>query len=317
MKNISEVLEGVKTIGIGGHVRPDGDCVGSCMALYLYIRTYFPDVDVSVYLDHPKPIFGHIDHIDDIKTEVEEGREFDLFITCDVSARDRLAVAGDAFDHAAKTVCIDHHVSNPGFADVNYIRGEVSSCCEVLYGLLDPDKVNRPIATAVYTGMIHDTGVFQYSATSPDTMRIAGELMKQEIPFSKIIDESFYEKTYLQLQVMGRVLAESILLQNGKCTVGYLRRRDMEFYGVEGSDLDGIVSQLRVTKDVEAAVFLYQTDEENYKVSTRSASYVDVAKIAAKYGGGGHVRAAGFSVAGDPEKRLNEIIEDIREQITD
>ena len=96
MKNISEVLEGVKTIGIGGHVRPDGDCVGSCMALYLYIRTYFPDVDVSVYLDHPKPIFGHIDHIDDIKTEVEEGREFDLFITCDVSARDRLAVAGDA-----------------------------------------------------------------------------------------------------------------------------------------------------------------------------------------------------------------------------
>ena len=80
MKNISEVLEGVKTIGIGGHVRPDGDCVGSCMALYLYIRTYFPDVDVSVYLDHPKPIFGHIDHIDDIKTEVEEGIEFDLFI---------------------------------------------------------------------------------------------------------------------------------------------------------------------------------------------------------------------------------------------
>ena len=78
MKNISEVLEGVKTIGIGGHVRPDGDCVGSCMALYLYIRTYFPDVDVSVYLDHPKPIFGHIDHIDDIKTEVEEGIEFDL-----------------------------------------------------------------------------------------------------------------------------------------------------------------------------------------------------------------------------------------------
>ena len=104
MKNISEVLEGVKTIGIGGHVRPDGDCVGSCMALYLYIRPYFPDVDVSVYLDHPKPIFGHIDHIDDIKTEVEEGIEFDLFITCDVSARDRLAVAGDAFDYVPDTV---------------------------------------------------------------------------------------------------------------------------------------------------------------------------------------------------------------------
>ena len=147
MKNIAEVLEGVKTVGIGGHIRPDGDCVGSCMALYLYIRKYFPDIDVNVYLDHPKPIFGHIESIDEIKTEVEEERIFDLFITCDVSARDRLALADNLFEHAKKTVCIDHHVSNSGFADVNHIRGEVSSCCEVLYGILDPDKVDLAVAT--------------------------------------------------------------------------------------------------------------------------------------------------------------------------
>ena len=120
---------------------------------------YFPDIDVNVYLDHPKPIFGHIESIDEIKTEVEEERIFDLFITCDVSARDRLALADNLFEHAKKTVCIDHHVSNSGFADVNHIRGEVSSCCEVLYGILDPDKVDLAVATAVYTGMIHDTGV--------------------------------------------------------------------------------------------------------------------------------------------------------------
>ena len=107
------------------------------------------------------------------------------------------------------------------------------------------------------------------------------------------------------------------LIKEGKAFVDELSAEEMREYNVLPKHLDGIVSQLRVTKDVEAAVFLYQTDEENYKVSTRSASYVDVAKIAAKYGGGGHVRAAGFSVAGDPEKRLNEIIEDIREQITD
>ena len=88
----------MKTVGIGGHVRPDGDCVGSCMALYLYIRTYFPDIDVNVYLDHPKPIFGHIECIDEIKTEADRWTEvFDLFITCDVSARDRLALAGALF----------------------------------------------------------------------------------------------------------------------------------------------------------------------------------------------------------------------------
>ena len=80
MKNIAEVLEGVKTVGIGGHIRPDGDCVGSCMALYLYIRKYFPDIDVNVYLDHPKPIFGHIESIDEIKTEADDS-VYDLFIT--------------------------------------------------------------------------------------------------------------------------------------------------------------------------------------------------------------------------------------------
>ena len=92
MKNISEVLTGVKTMGIAGHIRPDGDCVGSCMALYLYVTEHFPEIDVRIYLDHPKPVFSHIDRIGDIRTETDGDREFDLFVTCDVSARDRLAV---------------------------------------------------------------------------------------------------------------------------------------------------------------------------------------------------------------------------------
>lgn len=317
MKNIAEVLEGVKTVGIGGHIRPDGDCVGSCMALYLYIRKYFLDIDVNVYLDHPKPIFGHIESIDEIKTEVEEERIFDLFITCDVSARDRLALADNLFEHAKKTVCIDHHVSNSGFADVNHIRGEVSSCCEVLYGILDPDKVDLAVATAVYTGMIHDTGVFQYSSTSPETMRIAGELMKTGIPFSRIIDESFYQKTYIQNQVMGRVLAESILLQNGTCIIGYLRKKDMDFYGVTGSDLDGIVSQLRLTRGVEVAIFIYELETQSFKVSLRSNGRVDVNKVAVFFGGGGHTRAAGCDLQGSMYDVINNITAEIEKQLTE
>ena len=213
MKNISEILENVKTVGIGGHIRPDGDCIGSCMALYLYIRKYFPDIEADVYLEDRKPVFDYIDRMDEVKTEAEEDKVYDLFITCDVSALDRLAVARKYFDAAKKTACIDHHVSNNGFADVNHVRGEISSASEVLYGLLDSDKIDRSIAVPIYTGMAHDTGVFQYSSTTPETMRIAGELMKTGFDFSRIIDESFYQKTYLQNQVMGRVLAESILLQ--------------------------------------------------------------------------------------------------------
>ena len=314
MKNISEILENVKTVGIGGHIRPDGDCIGSCMALYLYIREYFPDIEADVYLEQPKPIFDYIDRMDEVKTEAEEEKEYDLFITCDVSALDRLAVAGKYFDTAKKTACIDHHVSNKGFANVNHVRGDVSSACEVLYGLLDADKIDRSIAVPIYTGMAHDTGVFQYSSTTPETMRIAGELMKTGFDFSRIIDESFYQKTYLQNQVMGRVLAESILLLDGKCIIGYLKKKDLDFYGVEGKDLDGIVSQLRLTEGVEVAMFLYELETQNFKVSLRSNGKIDVSKIAVYFGGGGHMRAAGCDLQGSVYDVINNVTGQICKQ---
>lgn len=315
MTNISEVLEGVRTVGIAGHVRPDGDCVGSCMALYLYIRENFPLIQADIYLEQPKPIFDHIDHMEDIKTEAPEDKVYDLFITCDVSSRERLAVAGSCFDRAGKTVCIDHHISNPGFADINHVQGEVSSACEVLYGLFDEEKVNCSIANAVYTGIVHDTGVFQYSSTSPQTMRVAAKLMEKGVNFSKIIDESFYQKTYLQNQVMGRVLAESIMLQEGKCIVGYMKRRDMIFYGVDGKDLDGIVSQLRLTRGVEVAIFIYEIENQVFKVSLRSNGRVDVSKIAVFFGGGGHTRAAGCDMQGSMYDVINNITAEIEHQM--
>ena len=189
MERIEEILDGVKTMGIGGHVRPDGDCVGSCMALYLYIKKWYPEIKADIYLEKPKPVFGHIACMDEVHYEAGEPREYDLFVTCDVSAPDRLAVASDYFASAKKTVCIDHHVSNPGFADVNHVHGEISSASEVLYKLLNKEKIDLDIATAIYTGMIHDTGVFQYSSTSPDTMRIAGDLMEKGVDFSKSVSK--------------------------------------------------------------------------------------------------------------------------------
>lgn len=315
MNKIAEILDDVETMGIAGHIRPDGDCVGSCMALYLYIKKCFPQIKVDVYLDNPKPVFQYIDRMDEIKTEAGGDKEYDLFVTCDVSARDRLAIAGEYFDKAKRTVCIDHHVSNMGFARINHIKGEVSSACEVLYSLLEPEEVDCAVATAIYTGMIHDTGVFQYSSTSPETMRIAGALMSTGLNFSKIIDESFYQKTYIQNQVMGRVLAESIMLLNGKCIIGYLKKRDMDFYGVDGKDLDGIVSQLRLTAGVDVAMFLYEVETQTFKVSLRSNGAVDVSRIAVYFGGGGHMRAAGCDLHGSMYDVINNITAEIDKQM--
>ena len=314
MKNISEILENVKTVGIGGHIRPDGDCIGSCMALYLYIRKYFPDIEADVYLEDRKPVFDYIDRMDEVKTEAEEDKVYDLFITCDVSALDRLAVARKYFDAAKKTACIDHHVSNNGFADVNHVRGEISSASEVLYGLLDSDKIDRSIAVPIYTGMAHDTGVFQYSCTSPKTMEAAGVLMSYGIDFPRIVDETFFTKTYNQNRIMGLALLKSRLHLDGKCISSVITLEEMKEYEVLPKHLDGIVSQLRVTKDVETAIFLYETEPGAFKASLRSASYVDVAEIAVKYGGGGHKRAAGFSAVEDADKLTEKLVEDVRQQ---
>lgn len=315
MKNIAEVLDGVKTMAIAGHIRPDGDCVGSCMALYAYIRKWFPEIQADIYLETPKPVFGYLAYVEEVKSEASGEKEYDLFVTCDVSSRDRLAVAGEYFEKAKKTVCIDHHVSNLGFANINHILPDGSSSCEVLYGLLDPEKVDREIAQAVYTGIIHDTGVFQYSCTSPETMRIAGELMKTGFDFTELIEKSFYRKTYIQNQVMGRVLAESILLLDGKCIVGCMKKKDMDFYGVDGADLDGIVSQLRLTEGVEAAIFIYEKNTQEFKVSLRSNGEVDVSRIAVFFGGGGHVKAAGCEMSGSMYDVVNNITAELVKQM--
>ncbi len=150
MKKIADVLENVKTLGIAGHIRPDGDCVGSCMGLYLYLKTWYPEIQAEVYLDHPGEAFYHIQGMEEIlMTSPAPDKTYDVFITLDVSAKDRLALAKDAYDRAGKRICIDHHVSNPGFGDINYIQSQTSSASEVLYPRVEPEKVTRPGAEAM------------------------------------------------------------------------------------------------------------------------------------------------------------------------
>lgn len=316
MERISELLDAqVRSVGIAGHVRPDGDCVGTCMGLYLYLKQEYPQLEVDVYLDHPKKEFAYMQNFDEIRMEVEDEKVYDLFITCDVSSLDRIGLAETMFANAKKTFCLDHHISNKGFADINHVDGQVSSASEVLYTLLDPEKVTQSVAVAIYTGIIHDTGVFQYSSTTPRTMEIAGKLMATGFDFNKIIDESFYQKSYVQNQIMGRVLTESILFLHGTCIAGIVRKKDMDFYHVDGKDLDGIVSQLRLTKGIEVAVFIYEHDPMQFKVSMRSNGRVDVSKVALYFGGGGHIRAAGCDMSGTAYDVLNNLAGQIEKQL--
>jgi len=306
MLNLLEECRGAGRIGISGHVRPDGDCVGSCLGLWQYLKKCLPGANVQVFLEEPADIFKEIKGFGEINSEFPEELPFDVFFAVDCGA-DRLGGAEKYFHAAGKTINIDHHISNPGSGMINYIRPEVGSTSELIYDLMEPDRLDREIAMAVYVGMIHDTGVFQYSNTTPAALEKAAKLISFGFDFPRLIQETFYQKSYLQAQVMGRALMESIRFLDGRCIVSVLERKVMDFYCVGPKDLDGIVNQLRNIKGVECAIFMYQTDVLEYKVSLRSSEMVNVAEVAAFFGGGGHARAAGCTMKGTFHDCVNNL----------
>ena len=312
---IDQLVQSAKTIGISGHIRPDGDCIGSCMGLYLYIKKNYPKIRCDVFLETIPPEYRFIKDIEDVRSDFQTDIEsYDIFFVLDCS-KDRTGDAEKYFDTAAKTVNIDHHVSNKGSGDENYIVPTASSACELIYDVIDPDKIDIEIAKSIYMGMVTDTGVFKYNNTSPKTMRTAAELISYGFDFGSLIDHVFYEKTYIQNQILGRALLESIMLMDGRCIVSVVSKQTMEFYGVSSNDLDGIVNQLLLTIGVDCAIFMYELAPLEYKVSLRSNGAVNVAEVAEMFSGGGHVRAAGCTVSGTSHDVINNITKYIHKQL--
>lgn len=314
-RKLMEMVEAAGTIAIAGHVRPDGDCVGSCLAVCNYITEQYPEKTVDVYLETPPVKFSYLKQFERISSDSSTGKQYELCICLDSGDRERLGNNVVYLDTAKTSICIDHHITNKGYAASNFVNASASATCEFLYDFLDEEKISKEVAECIYTGIIHDTNVFKNSNTTAKTMEVAGVMMEKGINFSQIIDGSFYKKTYVQNQIMGRAVLESVLFLDGKCIFSVVRKQDMDFYGVEASDLDGIVDQLRVTDGVEVAIFLHETENHVYKVSMRSNNFVNVSKVASFFGGGGHVRAAGCTMSGSVHDVINNLSALIEKQI--
>lgn len=314
MKRISNELKDAKTIAIGGHVRPDGDCVCSVMALCRYLKKELPQTEIDVYLEEPPATFRVLEGIEEIKSDFNTDKIYDVFIAVDCND-ERLGDALSIFRQARKRINIDHHISNMGSGDINIVEPERSSTAELLYDLMEPELVDAEIARAIYIGIAHDTGVFRYSNTSPHTLQIAAELLKFGFDFSALIEETFFEKSYVQTQIMGRAILESVRFMDDRCIVSMVSRRMMDFYQVGTKDLDGIVNQLQGVRGVDCAIFMYETGTLEYKVSMRSNGLVDVSRVAVKFGGGGHVRAAGCTMNGTYHDNINNLSHEIAAQL--
>lgn len=318
-----------KTIAIGGHKRPDGDCVGSCVGLCNYIKEKFPEKTVQVYLGEYASEFGFLAGLSDAVTcvtsdEVTEAiiaaPEYDLFIALDTSNTERLEFF-KIFEAARDKVVVDHHITNEKYARLNLVF-ESSSVAEAVYDLIGVDNnthfpnVSKAVADPLYLGIIHDTGVFKHSNTTRHTMEVAGALLECGVNASHMIDGTFYHKSYKQNLIMARVITESNLYEDGKIIVGVATKELLDLYEASKPDLEGIVDQLRITDGVEVAIFAYATEGDGeLKYSLRSNDIVDVSSIAVTFGGGGHIRASGCTIAGDAKTGVDKIIHEIKKQL--
>lgn len=315
---LNSKLIGAEKIAVAGHIRPDGDCIGSCLALYQYLKDNKKDFklkQIDVYLEPFGNEFRILKGVEEIKHSYDSDEVYDLFISLDCGSLDRLGGAMKYFMTAKDTINIDHHISNNLFARTNHVIAGASSTSEVLYDLFDEGKITKEIAEDLYAGIINDTGVFKHSNTTGKTMMAAAKLIEKGIDFSNLIDEAFLGKTYMQNQLLGRCLMESILVLGGKVIVSYASRKMLDFYEASHSDLEGIIDQLRATKGTEVAIFIYESDFQEFKVSLRSNGEVDVSRIAIYFGGGGHIKAAGCTMRGSAHDVINNLTLHIEAQL--
>lgn len=314
--NILEEVRDCRTVAISGHINPDGDCVGSCMGMALYLEKERPDMRVDVFLEKPSDaLMRNIPGTNQIrmtaKTDVDT---YDAFICLD-SDSGRIGHAKPIWDKAKKKINIDHHKTNPGSGDVNLVDGDASSACEMVCRVIDHSLVDEAVATALYIGMVTDTGVFRYSNTSEETMRTAGWLMTFGFDFSRIVREVFFERTFKEARALGLAFSTCTLLEKGRVIECVMDHKAQKNVGIGAFDLGSVAAQMVLTAGVDCAVFAYEKMPGEWKFSFRSNQVTDVAAVAGRIGGGGHVRAAGATVHGDITPFLDTVHKEISAQL--
>ena len=307
--NLIEICKDSKAIAIGGHVRPDGDCVGSCLAVWHYLKNAFPEKEVQVYLEYVPESLHLLSGWDQIRHVFDPAKHYDTYIALDNGTEDRLGFSKPYWDEAEIKVEIDHNISNTYQGANSLVLPTAAAACEIVADLIDDKDMTAEIALCLYTGIIHDTGVFKHNNTTEYTMVTAGRLLRWGIDTENVINQSFYAKTFVQNQILGRSLLESFLALDKKLVISVIPLHVLEFYGAGSADIDGVIDQLNVTEGIESAVLIYEYEPRKYKASLRSHHIVDVSEIAQSFGGGGHIHAAGFNFEGDWHDIVNNILE--------
>ena len=311
LDNILEEIKKAESIVILTHENPDGDAVGSSLALYNALKDFGknPDVIIPEY----SRCFEFLPGAKEIKKE-SDIKNYDLAISLDAATIKMLSTWSDYFENAKSKIVIDHHGTNTMYGDINFVNPDSPACAQILIVLLQYFNIDitKEIGTCILAGIITDTGGFKYDGTNVETFEFVADLLNRGINVSKIYRRVLETTTRTSFEL--RRIAESRLefFNDNKVTFTYLTLADEESVNSETGDHEGIVNIGKCIEGVEVSIFVRELkDNRGWKVSLRSNEYVNVSDVALLFGGGGHPRAAGCNMQGElhivKEKILNEV----------
>lgn len=294
-------------ITLVSHVNPDGDTLGSALALYPRLVQMGKKVTLFNATPHIASKYDFLPNFSKIKNSFPAKTE--LAIGFDCGSLDRLGIEKGDY----KLVNIDHHKSNEQFGDLNIVDIAYASTTLVVYDLLKHQgALNRPEALCIYTGLVEDTGFFTFRNTASETFQKAAELIDVGIDVTEIAYNLKMRNSLAKTRLTAKFIDSITLLKDAQIAVGLVTQEDFAHTGALRSDSDHLVDIIRNLVTVEVAILLLELPDRSFKVSLRSKRYIDVSLIAQSFGGGGHLRAAGFETdITDKDKIITQIIEKV------
>ena len=310
LDNILEEINKADKIAILAHENPDGDAIGSSLAMKLALKQLGKEADVIIP-EFPKS-FEFLPGANEIIKE-SNVEQYDVTFALDCASIKLLNGFVKYFDNAKTKIVIDHHSSNTMFGDLNYVDQDAPACAQLLLVVFNYFNIDvtKDIGTCILTGIITDTGGLRYEGVTAETFRFVAELCEKGVKVSKVYEQVFASKTRAKFDLHRIALNRLEFLENGRVAFTYITKKDEEKVGASNGDYDGIVENGRDVEGVEVSVFLRETSN-GIKVSLRSKDQVNVSQVALIFGGGGHVRAAGCKIQGNIEQVKNQILNTVR-----
>lgn len=313
LDKIIDIINNNNKFVIFTHESPDGDAIGSSLALYMGLTSLKKEVDVIV--DDYAACFNFLSDRDKIKKEARG--KYDVSIALDCATKERLYDVNNNFNNANYTISIDHHASNTFYADVNYVEDRSPAVCKTLVKIMKRLNINltKEIGEALITGIITDSGGFRYDTVDDETFEIAANILDLGVNISEIYFKTFGQQTKAQFKLTNIATSRLKFLNDERIALTYVTLEDIKKTNAKTGDHEGIVDIGRNIEGVDVSIFLREADKDLYKVSFRSNNDIDVSEIAKTFDGGGHSKAAGCIIEDKLDVAIKKLVKETKKYL--